>query len=101
MLQVWVAPVSGSLAASAPVTCVSPSRPMPNRTAWPLSRWPASVADAELVPEIAGVSLAPVMLNTAATLAVAAPSVTCTVKLSLTLAAAASAWVSVSLLLSA
>ena len=58
---------------------------------------PFSTSVALAAPAVTvGVSFAPVMLNNAATLAVAgvpAVSITCTVKLSLTWLAAVSAWV--------
>ena len=55
---------------------------------------PASTRVALAVPAVmVGVSLLPVMLNAAATLDVAVPSVTCTVKLSVTLWPAVSACV--------
>ena len=62
---------------------------------------PASVTAPVLVPEITASSLLPVMLNTAAPVDVAVPSVTCTVKLSVTLCPAVSACVAAPALFSA
>ena len=62
---------------------------------------PASVTAPVLVPAITAASLLPVMLNVAATLDVAVLSVTCTVKLSVTLWPAVSACVAAPALLSA